>query len=348
MEYPAHHLCTYLTQDQTVRYSQSSKYIHRANTTNIFELINQSSNFRIYLDMWNNFETRKVFRTKECKILTGLYSILEKKQKVNDKLLRVFASILMHAGASGPMRQMQKYFDQFSAFVPPMYREVIPAMNFDVEKREELIFHNCRPDTYLWSHPQTEYPKKVILVYLTKSNSLNMPLPFAHMVLSKYKLNILYIFNRPKKKDDLYVGEFKIKQSVKVIEELLRQFDFNEVFGIGASLGGYKLCQLAAALNITRILNFSGNIFHDKSTRKNMAPNYNHRNILSILSSTNDLDIKIARAYKEHGFKCLIDYIDYETHGSFTASFLEHKLDHYLDWLIHGKTSTNKEFALIS
>ena len=338
MTFPKHHLYSFLDDDNVVRYSLPNLTTLDPSTTNIIQLSKLAKNFRIYLDIWNNFENRKAFRTKEGKLLRYLFWALKNDKKVDDRLLTAFSGILMHAGASGPMRLMQQYIQHFRPHLPPMYRDVIPVMDFNVHQREELIFHNCRPDIYVWMPFQPKEPKKLLVVYLTKSNTLNMPLPYAHLIFAKLNINVMYIFNRPKKPHDAYIGEFEYTRSIKVIQSIFQKHGFEEIFGIGASLGGYNIFQLAADLNMTRVLNFSGNIFHDKSTKKQMAPGYDHHKILSILSSKNTLDIKLAKAYKDHQFKSQVLRLESDSHGTFTASFLENKLHRLFEWLWHGHT----------
>ena len=337
MNKPAHLLFSFLDGDDVTFTPDSCELKIRPCANNIFQLSAQFKNFKAYLDMWHDFENRKFFRTNVCKFLSQIFLDLENNKKVDDRLIGELTLVLLHAGAAGTMKKMQKYLDHFFSYLPPFYRQVIAAMNFEIDPMEELIFHACRPDIYLWMPRKTKSQKKLLIVYLTKTNTLNMPLPFAHIILSKLGLNILYIFNKPNKPNDAFVANFSYDKTIKIIQTLCQKYGFKEIFGTGASLGGYKITQMAADLNMKRVLNFSGNIFHNKSSKVDMGAGFDCNKILSILSLNNKTDIAIAEAYKKNNFKTLVDYANIDTHGSFTASFLENKLDLYLDWLIKGE-----------
>ena len=336
----SHHLFSFAPDDSLLRLShrESLKF---TNHFTVPELKKLSKNFNIYIDLWGYKKSRTRFKTKEGKMAKQVFDALDKKEIIPNETLRLLTMILMHSGPGACMREFQKHIAQFKSYLPEQYRAIIPKFDFNLQPRDELIFHNCKPDLYLWMPREKFSSRKVIVVYLTKTNTLNMPLSIAHFILSRLNLNLLYILNRPDKRSNEFVANYRISKSAKIIKSVLDEFNLTEVMGIGASIGGYKICQLAHLLNMRRVLNFSGNIFHDTSTTKEMAPHFSLSNILTVLSSKNDFDVKLLNAYKKHHFNTLIDFTDFNSHGTFSSAFLENKLDGHFNWLLEQERGSS-------
>ena len=336
----SHHLFSFTPDHSLLRFSYGGSE-NQANHFTVPELKKLSKNFSIYIDLWKYSKTRSRFKTKEGKMVKQVFDALDNKETISNETLRILTMILMHSGPGGCMREFQRHIDHFKSYLPEQYRAIIPKFDFKLESRDELIFHNCKPDLYLWMPKENFASSRVIVVYPTKNNTLNMPLSLAHFILSRLNINLLYIFNRPEKRPNEFVANYRLSKSIKLIKSVLDEFKLTEIMGIGVSLGGYKICQLAYSLDMQGVLNFSGNIFHDNSNNKEMAPLFNPKNMLSVLSSKDSFDINLLNAYKKHHFNTLIDFTDFNSHGTFTSAFLEGKLDGYFNWLLERKSNSS-------
>ena len=311
--------------------------LESANLT-IWKLKNIFTLFSLYFDFWS-VKTPKADDRKELQLVFLLFKSLRNGELVPRVKLQQAAIMLMQLGTSYYLKEMQCFSKSFSSVLTPQFYELLKKMDFTINPFDELIFHTCNPDIYVWT-PSNSPPKKMVVVFLTRSNTLNMPRPLAHILLSKLGVGLMYISNRPNMKNEEFLLDHDRDQTAQLIKTITNMLGVEKLFGLGASYGGYKACQLAKRLNFERVLNFSGAIKKDHLNRLstlNMAPDYELSKVLSVLSMTDETDIKIRESYDQNKFFTKMAGVKSKSHGSFTSSFLEGKLQSYLNWLITGE-----------
>ena len=307
------------------------------NISNIWQLKKNFKQFKIYLDLLGK-PRKSLDKYPEATLLKNVFHDLENHQVPKSILLQQVAIGLLQLGSGQYLREMQSHLKYFESALTPQYREVMGRIDFSVAPRDELIFHTCNPDIYLWIPSQTSAREKLIILYPTRSNTYNMPRHLAHFVLAKRGIALMYIGNRPNLSiDDTLIGHSN-QESADLILKIAREYKFSELYGMGTSYGGFKICQLAEKLQLKKVLNFSGaqkdSATKDKTTFMPISSNYPLDKILSVLSKSDEVDQDILKAYDEEGFVTERAFLNSKSHGSFSSSFLEDKLDEYLDWLI--------------
>ena len=65
-------------------------------------------------------------------------------------MLQQVAIGLLKLGSGQYLRKMQTHLRSFESALTPQYREVMGRIDFWLAPRDELIFHTCNPDIYLW------------------------------------------------------------------------------------------------------------------------------------------------------------------------------------------------------
>lgn len=309
------------------------------NQINIWFLIKTFNNLKVYLDLLNHTNEHLKAFTPEGQSILNNFGLIKHKENASSIALRGAAALIMNACPGNYLRLIQKNLAIFQKFITPQYRLLLDKIVFDLDPRNELIFHTCKPDCYLWVPHHTDRPKDIILIFLTETNTLNMPRPLAHFILSRLNIALMYIGNRRNMQTDEYLAGHNLLDSANIIQNLVNKYGYSNSYGIGASYGGYKACKLASALKLKKVLNFSGvprakKAEDKKSAFLSMRSNYPMENILSILSSTDLVDQKILSQYDQYGFITPRQNVESKTHGTFTAAYLENKLDHYLEWLL--------------
>jgi hypothetical protein len=339
--HPAHHLFGIQPDQQVVHYSTSPKFRRLADfksaNLSIWKLKKIFTLFSLYLDFWGSRPPKPQSRN-ELKLVWSVLERLSKGQSVPRADIQQTAIILLQLGPASLMQGMQKNLDAFSPALTPQFRLLLQKMDFKIDPASELIFHPCNPDIYVWT-PGDNLPEKMIVVFLTRGNTLNMPRALAHILLSRLGVGLMYIGNRPNMKQGEFLVGHSLEEAASLISRIAQGLGVKQLFGLGASYGGYKACQLANRLNFTRVLNFSGAISDqnvDESSTKDMAPGYDLSKILTILSNSDATDIKIRESYDRNGFFTPRSSVDSNSHGSFMAAFNEGRLDPYLAWLVHG------------
>ena len=314
---------------------------------NIWKIKKVFTLFALYLQLWGNRRPKENAR-KELKLVWSLFDALDNGLEPNKLDIQQAAIMLMQLGPSCFLKKMQTYESQFSPALTPQFRQVLSDMDFAMDPRDELIFHACNPDLYVWMPPAAETPKQMIVVFLTKSNTLNMPRSIAHILLARLGVAIMYIGNRPNMKPGEFLLGHDLQDTAKLILKISQAMGIEKLYGLGTSYGGYKACQLAASINFERVLNFSGAFKGDEAIHEipptDMAPGFNPDNILSILSKTDPIDINILNAYDRDGFLTKRAFVESKSHGSFTSAFTENKLPEYLDWLLNFSLLKNNTF----
>jgi hypothetical protein len=149
----------------------------------------------------------------------------------------------------------------------------------------------------------------------------------------------MYLGNRPNlSTEDTLIGHTN-QESAELILKVAHEYGFSDLYGMGTSYGGFKICQLAEKLKLKKVLNFSGAqkepTSTDKTTFMRISSGYPLDKILSVLSESDEVDQGILKAYDKEGFVTDRAFLNSKSHGSFSSSFLEGKLDEYLDWLLN-------------
>lgn len=323
-----------------------TEYSYNAESTSLFEKTNLNiwqlkkifTLFALYLKFWGRQKPKKTSR-KELLLVWSLLKALDNKASYQRRDIQTAAIILMQLGPSYFLNKLQQHLGEFGSALTPQYRDVVKLMNFTIHPRNELIFHACNPDIYVWTPAKITPTDKMIIVFLTRSNTLNMPRPLAHFILSRLGVSIMYIANRPNMKPNEFLVGHDIKQTAELITKIAKHLNIQKLYGLGTSYGGFKACQLASLLDFERVLNFSGARNEDDNAKDLaptiMAPGYDHNKIMSVLSESDPIDKKIVEAYDRDGFVTTRSWLKTKSHGSFSASFIEGELDAHLSWLLN-------------
>jgi hypothetical protein len=253
-------------------------------------------------------------------------------------MLQQVAIGLLQLGSGHYLKKMQAYLRYFEQALTPQYKEIMGRIDFSINPRDELIFHTCNPDIYLWIPAKISAKKKLIILYPTRSNTYNMPRHLAHFILAKRGVALMYIGNRPNLSIDDTLISHSNQESAELILKVAQEYGFSDLYGVGTSYGGFKICQLADKIKLKKVLNFSGAqkepTATDKTALMRISSDYPLEKILSVLSRSDEVDQGILKAYDEEGFLTRRAFLNSKSHGSFSSAFLEDKLDEYLDWLI--------------
>ena len=248
---------------------------------------------------------------------------------------------LVTLGAGQSLRFLQTNWNAIRSSLTPQYQELIRGVDFSIPARNELIFHCTEPDLYLYRSVQSTHLERSLLVcFCTKKNTLNAPLPIAHIALQRRVSDILYVRNRNGANPADGLGGLNFEETASMLNQLIRkQLGYQKVFGLGTSVGGYAACIYAAPLGFEGVLNFSGAPGLEAQNELNRQPlglrvkDYPLKKILSVLSARDPTDQKILQRYRESGFDTKLTLVDSATHGSFTAALLEGKLGGIVGWL---------------
>ena len=336
-----HHIFGIMPNGNVNHYSNHAdiKFDIQSANLNIWKIKKIFTLFSLYLQFWGKQKPKELSR-KELKLVWKLFDNLDHGIKPNKLDVQQAAIILMQLGPSHFLKKMRSHETEFFPALTPQFREVLHLLDFSINPRDELIFHACNPDLYVWMPHATKPPDQMIVVFLTKNNTLNMPRPIAHMLLARLGVGIMYIGNRPNMKPGEFLLGHDLKDSAKLILKISQTLGIQKLYGLGTSYGGYKACQLASTINFERVLNFSG-AYKEYVSEKGipptiMAPGFDHDKILSVLSRTDPIDIDILNAYNRDGFLTKRTFVESKSHGSFTSAFTENKLPEYLDWLLSG------------
>jgi hypothetical protein len=236
------------------------------------------------------------------------------------------------------LNELKRFMVHFENILTPHYKQLLPEINFQIKKRDELIFHPCKPDIYLWNPPKSLDKKKVLIIFLTRNNALNMPWPLAHFALAKFNTAIMYVTHRNKAVEHHYVGNENISSSATIIKDIAKELGFTDLRALGASFGGYKACSISNLVGFKRVLNFSGidelNDIKNEKAFMAVPSHFARDNILTILSKKNELDKKIELQYEKDGFLSKINYVDLDTHATFSAAIIERRLEGFMKWLL--------------
>lgn len=334
-----HHLFGVQVNNSIQHYSSHSNTLpefDKANL-NIWKLKKIFSLLTLHLALCAHKKPQQSSR-EELRLVWSTFQRLNNRQHVAGQDLQKVAIILLQLGPSHFLKEMQKFQREFSPALTPQFRDILRLMDFTSSFRDELLFHPCNPDIYVWRPSTGRKADKMLVVFLTRSNTLNMPRPLAHLILARLDVPIMYIGNRPNIKPNEFIVGHNDQETITLVLKIAHSFGISKLYGIGASYGGYKACQLASGLNFERVLNFSGAQADTEKAERidatSMARNYNPEKILSILSETDSIDQQILAAYNRDGFITQRTWLTSKSHGSFTSSFIEGSLQGSLNWLM--------------
>jgi hypothetical protein len=337
-KYPAHYIFGVQPDRSINAYSVSDKKKDPKQAVTVWQLKRIFRSFETYLDLSLRRKLAKKLPNPDIALIHSVFDCLEKNLPISRVDLTKATILVMAFAPSYYLKKMQDFYDIFLPLLTPQFKALIKAVDFNIAFRNELIFHTCYPDMYAWMPSGSKRPQKAIIIFLTRSNHLNMPRPIAHMILARFGVALIYIGNRPHMKPHEYLVGHTLEETAKVILDITSKLGLTELYGLGASYGGYKACRLAAPLGLKRVLNFSGAISESedliKSQRLDMAPDYPLDQILSVLSKSDPVDQKILQRYEDEGFLTKRELLESTSHGTFTASFIEQRIPAQIGWLL--------------
>lgn len=312
-----------------------------SNHLNIWHLRKNFKQFKIFLDILN-YRKKNFANKPEATLIKNVFDGLDNHHSFEPIIFQQITIGLLQLGSGYYLKKMQEHLQHFNSALTPQYQEILSHINLSLQPRDELIFHGCNPDIYLWIPKHSKFPKKLIILYPTKSNTFNMPRHLAHFILAQHGIALMYIGNRPNLSENNALLGHTNEESANLIMKIAQHFQFTEIYGLGTSYGGFMICQLADQLNLKRVLNFSGAQKAPKVSNKSkktqflkISSRYPADRILSVLSENDDVDKLILEAYEIEGFITKRRFVQSKSHGSFSSAFLENKLDEYLDWLLN-------------
>lgn len=328
---PEHHLY-WLQSAGGIRYWSSARhpFTAKALDTNIWRLRASHSDLKQYLRLW------------ALRQPLGFDQLIQKiaaneGSREPSNIERIIHRLFL-LGASESLKVLQRHWEATRPTLTPQYQQLLKQMNFELDRHRELVFHTTNPDLYLY-RANPEKKNSLLICFCTKSNTLNAPLPIAHIALQRMVGDILYVRNRTGVNPADGLAGRGLEQSARLIRAISDDFGYEELYGLGTSMGGYAACVYAEALGFNRVLNFSGAPGLEATLPVNQLPlgkrilHYPLDNILTVLSANDAIDKKILQHYREHQFNTKLTLVDSATHGSFTAALLEGKLPHLVAWL---------------
>ena len=318
----------------------------------LWSLRHKFERLRVFLDLWGRplQPSATLHGRPEAGALRQVLAQLADQQAPARQTLQRAALLGMSTGVAQVLQRMQQHAPEFAPALTPQYASLLKTGDWSLPRRSELLLHGTQPDLYLWTPPRLStqpMPRKLLVCFCTRSNTLNAPLPLAHSVLARRGAGILYVYNRAHKDPVQGLANWDFASTVTTIHRVAARFGFQQLYGLGTSLGGYAACSYAQALRLERVLNFSGHagkaVAQAAEGGEPEAPKVQWMRdcdlgrILTVLSRNDATDESIRVGYDENGFMTRRQWVDSATHGSFTAAWLECRLGGYLDWLLEGR-----------
>lgn len=307
---------------------------------NIWRLRQGFNGLKTYFDLWGRKPRWGRTASNEAREVHAVFEALDDGRTVERAALQKAAFLLLGLAPGQYIRKMQRHAGQFDSVLTPQYRELLPKVDFSLPARSELLFHIINPELYVWVPPGAEQPRRLLVCFATKKNTFNMPRPIAHFVLARLGVGLMYVGNRPQFDPSAGFLGRGIEHSAKLIRKVAGDLGFDQLYGLGTSLGGYAACRYAAPLGLERVLNFSGatisanpQMARERSLGR-LVKDYPYDRILSVLSKADPTDQKILKDYEASGFDTPREWVDSAAHGTFSAAFIEDRLPAYLSWLL--------------
>lgn len=340
--YATHHIIGIQPgQKDLIRFSLGEHVVQSDGRINIWSMQKRFPLLKMYFDLWGRPLENYASGKAEGQIVRSVLHALNNDQSVERKRLLQTMTTLLRLAPGPCIREMKKLIDHFAKELPDQYEKVFRKLDLTLEPRNELLLYACSPDIYIWVPPNSQHPKRLLICFGTKSNTLNMPTAMAHYELSRLGVAIMYIGNRPRIDPGEGLPGMSLIRSAQLIRSLAAEYGFEELYGLGTSLGGYVVCRYAKALGLKRVINFSGypgdyGEGEGKITNQRMTLGYPLENILTVLSRTDDVDLRIRQRYDEAGFITERLWVDSPTHGSFSSACLEDRLPECWTWLFRN------------
>ena len=307
----------------------------KLNRLNIWQLMKGNRSFRVYWDLWRHENRDRPPYTNAGRSLISFLSVLEKGLEVKRLVLSKGLIFILSTSVGFYLKKLQTFFLEFEPLLTAQYKSIIRSMNFDLDKHDELIFHLCDFDCYVWVPAKTQYARKLLVIFLTKDNTLNMPLPIAHYILAKLGIALMYVDGKKNKRPDHFLAGRELHESAELILAISKDLGFEKLYGLGVSSGGFRVCKIAKLLGFKRVLNFSGAKRNKISeTLLSMRSNFPQDRILSVLSKTDEGDKLIKTFYDQDNFNTKTEFLSSNSHGTFSAAYVEKKLPQYFNWLL--------------
>jgi predicted esterase YcpF (UPF0227 family) len=328
-----HHIFGLQPNGGMFRYSVGGKAAaanHAPNPLTIWALKRQVPALDSFLGIWGKGRNTKSMQTA-AGWLRGVFSRIAAGTLPPKAELQRAALLILTLAPASYMAKLQQHAAIFGATLTPQYRQLLPMIDLSLPPRSELIFHACHPDIYLWIPPGIERPKKLIVCFGTRKNTLNAPRPLVHFELAKTGVALIYVGHRPDHDPAKGLIGRDLQGSADLILTIAKEFGLTKLYGLGTSLGGYAALHYAPLLNFERVINYSGaplNLQSEEAKQNTAwmhAEHYAHEKILTVLSKTDATDQKILAYYQKHGFETKWDWVSTQSHGSLTSSIVEGK-----------------------
>lgn len=284
----------------------------------------------VYFDLWGRPIESKL-GTEHGRLVRAVLQDLKNGKVVTRKHLLQTSYTLLRLAPNRGLKEMQANLESFSSAVPPQYMDMLTKIRFSGARKDELVLNACNPDIYTW-RPANSITREAIVCFCTSKNTLNMPRPIAHQILSKLGVGLIYVGNRPTQNPSNGLIHHSLEESAELIKGAAKAHGFTNLHGLGASLGGYLACLYAPYLDLQRVLNFSG--YPNQHNDQMPVGTFDSEKIMTVLSRTGATDKKILANYRRDRFITPIEWVESESHGSFSTAFIEGRLDNVLAWLL--------------
>jgi len=336
-----HHIFGLQSDGGMFTYSIDGRFGERRNKNplNIWALQRQVPALKSFLGLWGLGRL-----STDPEVASGwLGDVFERisSNKIPSKSeLQKAAFLILSLSPSRYLEKLRSNAAVFAHAMTPHYRHLLSMVDLSLPPRSELIFHACHPDVYLWIPPKPERPKKLIVCFGTRNNTLNAPRPLIHFELAKADIGILYVGHRPEHDPSKGLIGRDLKSSAALLLSITKQFGFEKLYGLGTSLGGYAALHYAPLMGFERVLNYSGVAIDleqpvpRSSDRWLSEKNFPLDRILTVLSNSDNTDRRILDFYQGKGFETPRDWVSSPSHGSLTSSILERKFQTQLSWLV--------------
>lgn len=223
----------------------------------------------------------------------------------------------------------------FSHVLTDNYKSLVSHVNTTINENDQLLFHLLAPDFYLW-HPADCSFDHLLICFTTSTGTLNMPLAVAHAQIAQLRMPTLYVINRPGILASEGLNKIGWERSAKILANMTGNLGYKKIYGLGTSIGGYQATLYSKYINFEKILSFSGASASDYPGLEiwNVAHGCVREKIMTVLSSTDPIDIKLLAEYQNHNYITPQTILKTPTHGTFTAAVIEGAFSELTQWLL--------------
>lgn len=228
--------------------------------------------------------------------------------------------------------KLKKNVSKFSYMMTQSLSSSIEKISLEnnISCRDIPFLDLANPCMYFYSKHNEK--KNLLLVFMSKSNNLNMPFMLANEIIRKFNYHVCYIYNR----------EINLSKSIKnILKQLKDQGWVESIMAITVSSGLQILVDYYSDLEFKKIINYSGGVGKGAKTDKrevffeNLAKFSTHHQckILSVLSKDNLYDQNLHMNYSLSNVKTDYQFIESDSHGTFSISFQKDLLAEQFNWL---------------